>query len=130
MRNGGVPLIGRNEKIVASYRNFVSWLVDKCLIDLGPGSSFPRRFLSLNFLKLLQDSVGLESNPNGLNVEPCLGLAAVSSLVDCFFDSYDVNKELALDLLQSPSLLTIVSQVKVLAKFQLSGCSFLISAGS
>lgn len=120
MRNGGVPLIGRNEEIVGSYRSFVFWLTDKCLIDLGPGSSFPRRFLSLQFLKLIQDNIGLECNLNGLNVIPCLGLAAVSSLVDCFFDSYDVNKDLALELLQSQTLLTVVNQVREIVQLHVS----------
>ncbi|XP_057370348.1 thyroid adenoma-associated protein homolog isoform X2 [Daphnia carinata] len=110
LRNGGVPLIGRNDTIVTSYRSFVFWLTVKCLIDLGPGSSFPRRFLSLQFLKLIQETIGLESNPKGLNISSNLGLPAISSLVDCFFDSYDVNKELALELLQSPPMITVITQ--------------------
>lgn len=114
LKNGGVPLIGRNQEIATSYRSFVSWLIDKCLTDLGPGSSFSRRFLSLHLLKLLQESVGLEINPAGLNTGSSLGLAAVLSLVDCFFDSYDVNKELALELLQSKPLLAAVQQVQII----------------
>ncbi|KAI9564730.1 hypothetical protein GHT06_008471 [Daphnia sinensis] len=110
LRNGGVPLIGRNDAIVTYYRDFVSWFIDKCLTDLGPGSSFARRFLSLQFLKLIQEIIGLESNPKGLNISSTLGLPAISSLVDCFFDSYDVNKELALELLQSPPMIAVITQ--------------------
>jgi len=81
-------------------------------MDIGPGSSFPRRFLSLHFLKLIQDAMSLNIDPRGLTSEfPTLTISVISSLVDCFFDSYDVNKELALDLLQSQSLLSFMDQV-------------------
>lgn len=97
---------------MANYREFVTWMISKCLADLGPVSSFSRRYLSLQFLKLVHETIGLETNPNGLNVTTCLGLSAVSSLVDCVFDSYDVNKELALELLQSPFIINLINQVK------------------
>ena len=101
---------------MANYREFVTWIISKCLTDLGPASSFSRRFLSLQFLKLVHETIGLETNLSGLNVTPSLGLSAVSSLSDCFFDSYDVNKELALELLQSPLVINLISQVKPLLK--------------
>lgn len=81
-------------------------------MDIGPGSSFPRRFLSLHFLKLIQDAMSLNADPKGLTSEfPRLTVSVISSLVDCFFDSYDVNKELALDLLQSKPFLSFMDQV-------------------
>ena len=81
-------------------------------MDIGPGSSFPRRFLSLHFLKLIQDTMSLNVDPKGLTSEfPRLTVSVISSLVDCFFDSYDVNKELALDLLQSKPFLSFMDQV-------------------
>lgn len=96
---------------MASYQAFVTWLVDKCLTDLGPGSSFSRRFLSLHFLKLVGEIIGFECKSDALGLNRRVGLTAVSSLVDCFFDSYDVNKEVALELLQSkPFLETIKVQ--------------------
>lgn len=117
MRDSGSPLtVGdkNSDRIdtVTTYRIFLAWLVNKCLMDIGPCSSFPRRFLSLHFLKLIQDAMSLNADPKGLTSEfPRLTVSVISSLVDCFFDSYDVNKELALDLLQSKPFLSFMDQV-------------------
>lgn len=97
--------------MVNCYRKFVAWFVDKSFVSLGPGSSFSRRYLALNFLKLIHETVGLQTDPNSLNATSALDLSAITSLADCFFDSYDVNKELALELLLTRQLLEVVRQV-------------------
>lgn len=86
--------------------------MDECLVGLGPGSSFPRRFLSLQFLKLIHESVGLH-----LAGTSAADLSGVASLADCFFDSYDVNKELALELLLIKPLIIAVQQVHLISPF-------------
>lgn len=115
MRDGGLPLVGRADQTASdtldTYRRFLAWMTDKCLTDLGPGSSFSRRFLSLHFLKLIRDSVGFPDPANRLNTFPALSRTSALSLVDCLFDSYDVNKDLALDLIKSPAMLAILYQV-------------------
>lgn len=97
--------------MVNCYRKFVTWFVDKCFVSLGPGSSFSRRYLSLSFLKLIHETVGLQTDPNSLNAKSTIDLSAITSLADCFFDSYDVNKELALELLLTNQLLAVAQQV-------------------
>lgn len=112
--NGGVPLIGKADgtETLIEFRDFLAWLTHKCFSELGPGSNFARRFVSLQFLKLVHETVGLESaNPGDLASSIHLSRPAVFSLVDCFFDSYDVIKDLALSLLQTPSLLTVMNEV-------------------
>ena len=122
------------------YRNFFNWFVGECLSQLGPQSNFTRRFLSLHFLRfffffcdlisridgtwfqlgffrLVQDILGFHNDAEGskgsqgLNCSQCLTVSSLSSLIDCLFDSFDVNKEMALELLKSPPLLKLMNQV-------------------
>ena len=121
LRDGGVPLMSRKEDVqtVESYRCFLTWLVGNCLAELGPNSNFTRRFLSLHFLRLVQDIFGFHyapatsATPTGLNSSEGLTPTALSSLIDCLFDSFDVNKDMALELLKSPPLLHLMDQVRL-----------------
>lgn len=90
--------------------------MDKCLTDLGPGSGFSRRYLCLQFLKSFADVLGLSRND--LITSPLFNLAAVTSLADCLFDSYDVNKEVALELLCSKAFLDIVNEVTIVLQWR------------
>lgn len=100
---------GENRDTIHNYRAFVAWFVDKCLTDLGPGSGFSRRYFCLQFLMYFSDIFGL--SPSDFVSSALFNLGAVTSLIDCLFDSYDVNKEVALELLCSKPLLDIVNEV-------------------
>ena len=74
-------------------------------------------WFQLGFFRLVQDILGFHNDAEGskgsqgLNCSQCLTVSSLSSLIDCLFDSFDVNKEMALELLKSPPLLKLMNQV-------------------
>ena len=96
-----------------SYKQFLNWLISKCISALRPDCAFWRLYSSLQILTLIDEIFVLLAD----DCAPDWGLNALFdksvlwSLVDCLFDSFDSNQQMALCLLKTRQFLRLADEV-------------------
>ncbi|GAB6021118.1 hypothetical protein CHUAL_003751 [Chamberlinius hualienensis] len=86
-----------------NYRDFLNRLVQLSMANLFTGANFPRRGLALGILKILREAIGFHNTDEGLyglNLKEYMTRSNIQTLLECFKDTYEVNKGIALDILK------------------------------
>nr|CAD7198489.1 unnamed protein product [Timema douglasi] len=84
-----------------TYNTFLLWLVDFSLASLFPGANFGRRGSALQILVYIQDIIGFDPADIlwGHSPPDMWTGSNADTLLECFKDTYENNKVLALSLL-------------------------------
>ncbi|XP_031550253.1 thyroid adenoma-associated protein homolog [Actinia tenebrosa] len=109
-----------------SYKEFLHWFSDILFTSLFPGASFTRRVTSLHYLKLLSTIFNNDKTVKGkisaelFVFDDVMTDDNIAVLLECFNDTYEVNKTLAYELLtngspkslpfQTPEVLQLLQQ--------------------
>ena len=98
---------GGIDKILIYYNNILQNFSVSLMTNLYPGANYARRSKVLDILTFLGQSIGFNAVKNNLDLTKLVTEASANTLVSCLHDSYEDNKEKALQLLQSlpPSIL-------------------------
>ncbi|XP_048585812.1 thyroid adenoma-associated protein homolog isoform X2 [Nematostella vectensis] len=85
-----------------AYTRFLQWYSNLLFSSLFPGASFARLTTSLHGLKLLASIfTDSDSKYGSFHFHDVMHPCNIRGLMKCFSDTYDVNKQLAYDLLTS-----------------------------
>ncbi len=87
---------------VVRYGDFITWLLEFLLDCLHPASSFARRNSALETLSIILRVIHTSeqtSNSFSRHVSKVLTKLSIQTIVNCLYDSYDVNKCLANEIL-------------------------------
>lgn len=88
------------EDVLASYTAFLSSLTVLLVANLFHGANFARRVTVLELLTLIDQIVGFASPPSCLDIRSALSPASCSVLYRCLYDTFEENKQKALNILR------------------------------
>uniref|UniRef100_T1J611 tRNA (32-2'-O)-methyltransferase regulator THADA n=1 Tax=Strigamia maritima TaxID=126957 RepID=T1J611_STRMM len=88
------------EGTLTYYQDFLTWLASLQFSSLHLGANFPRRGTALQILDLLHQQIGFQSSDNYFLLTQSLTYQNVQTLLECLRDSYEVNKNLAGNILK------------------------------
>ena len=94
-----------SDETAVAYDRFADWLLDGCFSNLGPQSTFTRRFCSLQWLVFYQETLTFDDRSFARFTDsPARSAGCIASLIDCLSDSFDSNQQMSLRLLRDASV--------------------------